>query len=122
MLLENTSPKEASVTRFACDSRCVTVDDILSDFCFDIFPPGFVRAIQGRPEGEDPGRKPGPVALCGAAAQTPESDTWPKAPVPCRQDPRLGAGSFASVSLGRFTRGSGMMLVLPALCGFVTVC
>lgn len=45
VLVENISPKKDLVTRFACDSPCVILDDILCDFCFDIFPPGFMGAI-----------------------------------------------------------------------------
>ena len=56
VLLENSSPKKGLVTRFACDSPCVIFDDILCDFCFDIFPPGFMRAVQGAPGGERPGQ------------------------------------------------------------------
>lgn len=46
VLLENISPEKDLVTRFACGSPYVVVDDILCDFCFDSFLPGFVRLFR----------------------------------------------------------------------------
>lgn len=75
VLLENISHKEDLVTRFTCDSPCVRLDDILCDFCFDISPPGFMRAIQGGPEGGWPGsnspvQPPAEVELPGVCSPT----------------------------------------------------
>lgn len=57
VLLEDISPKKDLVTRFACGGPCVVVGDILCDFCFDIFLPGFVGLFRkGQRESSQAGR------------------------------------------------------------------
>lgn len=89
---------------------CAVLDDISCDFSFDMFPPGFTRAIQAAPEGATPGREgergPVPWLLLSTCARCFSPNPW--APPPGPETP-MGNSTFPASVLHLW---DGMVIVI----------